>query len=58
MLGKNRPQREQIIQIKDTSAKIESFNLGFEEVIGTHGLGDININGMRFSDIYVHRTSS
>ena len=36
----------------DMNAKIGSCNIGYEEVMGTHGLGDMNNNGERFADLY------
>ena len=47
VLGNNRPQRELTILMGDMNAKTGSCNIGYEEVIGTHGLGDMNNNGDR-----------
>ena len=52
MLGKNRPKREQTILLGDMKAKIANCNIGYEEVMDTHGLGDMNNNEERFADIY------
>ena len=35
----------------DFNAKIRSNNRGYEEVMGTHGIGEINENGEMFSDL-------
>ena len=51
VLGGNRPQRELTILMGDMNAKIGSCNIGYEEVMGTHGLGDMNNNGERFADL-------
>ena len=51
ILGSNRPQRELNILMADINAKIGSCNIGYEEVMGTHGLGDMNNNGERFADL-------
>ena len=51
MLGNNRPQRELTILMGDMNAKIGSCNIGYEHVTGTHGLGDMNNNGERFTDL-------
>lgn len=39
------------ILMGDMNAKIRSCNTGYEEVMGTHGLGDMNNNGERFPDL-------
>ena len=51
VLGSNRPQRELTILMGDMNAKIGDCNIGYEEVIGTHGLGLMNNNGERFADL-------
>lgn len=51
VLGKNRPQREQTISMREMITKIESCNTGYKEVICTHGFGEMNNNGKRFADI-------
>ena len=51
VLGSNRPQRELTILMGDMNAKIGNCNIGYEEVMGTHGLGDMNNNGERFADL-------
>ena len=33
------------------NAKIGSCNISYENVMGTHGLGDVNNNGERFADL-------
>ena len=38
------------ILMGDFNAKIGMDNKGYEEVMGTHGLGEMNDNGMRFAD--------
>ena len=58
MLGKNQPQREQTILMEDINAKIADCNIGYEEVMVTHGLGDMNSNEERFVDIYAQIASS
>ena len=51
MLGKNRrPQREKIILVEDTNAMIAKCNIGYEEAMGSHGLGDMDNNEKRFAD--------
>ena len=32
------------------NCKFGNCNIGYEEVMGTHGLGDMNNNGERFED--------
>ena len=51
MLGNNRPQIELTVLMGDMNAKIDSCNIGYEDVMGTHGLGDMNNNGERFADL-------
>ena len=51
VLGSNRPQRELTILMGDINAKIGNCNTGYEEVMGTHGLGDMNNNRERFADL-------
>ena len=35
----------------DFNAKIGSDNTGYDEVMGRHGLGEMNENGERFADV-------
>ena len=51
VLGSNRPQRELTILMGDMNTKIGNCNIGYKEVMGTHGLGDMNNNGERFADL-------
>ena len=51
LLGNNRPQREMTILMGDMNAKIRNCNIGYEEVMGTHGINDMNKNDERFADI-------
>ena len=51
VLGSNRPQRDLTLLMGDMNAKIGDCNIGYVEVIGTHGLGDINNNGERFAGL-------
>ena len=51
VLGNNRPQRKLTVLMGDMNAKIGSRNIGYEDVMGTHGLGDMNNNGERFADL-------
>ena len=51
VMGNNRPQRELTILIRDMNAKIRGCNVGYEEVMGTYGLGEMNNNGGRFADL-------
>nr|KAG5710957.1 hypothetical protein BaRGS_013691 [Batillaria attramentaria] len=44
------PQRDVNILMGDFNAKIGSDNTGYEEVMGTYGLGELNENGERFAD--------
>lgn len=39
------------ILMGDFNAKIGSDNTGYEDVMGTHGLGQMNENGERFADL-------
>lgn len=47
----DRSQRNIIIVMGDFNAKIGSDNRGYEEIMGQHGLGEINDNGERFADL-------
>nr|KAG5711442.1 hypothetical protein BaRGS_025869 [Batillaria attramentaria] len=38
------------ILMGDFNAKIGSDNTGYEDTMGTHGLGQMNENGERFAD--------
>lgn len=40
------------ILMGDFNTKIGANNTGYEEVIGTHGLRQMNENGERFADLY------
>ena len=39
------------ILMEDFNAKIGMDNTGYEDIIGTHGLGQMNENGKRFADL-------
>ena len=39
------------ILMGDFNAKIGSDNTGYEDIMGTHGLGQMNENGERFADL-------
>ena len=39
------------ILMGDFNAKIGSSNRGYEEVMGTHGIGEMNENGEMFTDL-------
>ena len=39
------------ILMEDFNAKIVSDNTGYEDIMGTHGLGQVNENGERFVDL-------
>ena len=52
VLGDNRPQRELTILMGNMNAKIGSCSIGYEDVMGTCGLGEMNNNGERFADLY------
>ncbi|KAJ8356884.1 hypothetical protein SKAU_G00196780 [Synaphobranchus kaupii] len=39
------------ILMRDLNAKIGSDNTGYEEIMGKHGLGQMNENGERFADL-------
>ncbi|CAB3986927.1 Hypothetical predicted protein [Paramuricea clavata] len=45
------PGRDFTIMMGHFNAKIGNDNTGWEEVMGCHGLGDINDNGKRFADL-------
>lgn len=42
----------------DMNVKIGEDNIGYEEVMGRHGLGEINNSGEKPLYIYVHQTNS
>ena len=44
------PNRDIRILLGDLNAKIGSDNIGREHIMGTHGLGEINDNGDRFTE--------
>ena len=44
------PTRDIKVLLGDLNAKIGSDNSGKEHIMGTHGLGEMNDNGERFSD--------
>ena len=48
----NFPERDVTILMGDFNAKIGSDNIGYEEVMGQHGLGTMNDNGERLADFY------
>ena len=43
-------EKDVTILMGDFNAKIGSNNRGYEEVIGTHGIGEMNENGEMFAD--------
>ena len=43
--------RDMTILMGDFNAKIGGDNIGYEDVMGTHGLGTMNENGERFADL-------
>jgi len=45
------PERDVTILMGDFNAKIGSDNIGYEEVMGQHGLGIMNDNGERLADL-------
>ena len=47
----NFPERDVTILMGDFNAKIGSDNIGYEEVMGQHGLGVMNDNGERLADL-------
>ena len=44
-------EKDVTILMGDFNAKIGSNNRGYEEVMGTHGIGEMNENGGMFADI-------
>ncbi|RXN14088.1 endonuclease-reverse transcriptase [Labeo rohita] len=44
-------RREKDIIVGDLNAKIGNDNMGYEDVMGVHGLGQMNENGERFADL-------
>ena len=44
------PERDVTILMGDFNAKVGEDNTGYEEVMGTHGLGEMSENGERFAD--------
>ena len=45
-----RGAKDMTLLMGDFNAKIGSDNTGYEEIMGTHGLGQMNDNGERFAD--------
>jgi len=45
------PENDVNILMGDLNAKIGSDNIGYEEIMGRHGLGEMNENGERFADL-------
>ena len=43
--------KDMTILIGDFNAKIGSDNTGYEGIMGTHGLGQMNENGERFANL-------
>jgi len=43
--------KDMTILMGDFNAKIGSDNTGYEDIMGTHGLGQMNENGERFADL-------
>lgn len=50
VMGNNRPQRELTILMGDMNTRIGCCNVGYEEVMVTHGLGKMNY-GEKFADL-------
>lgn len=46
-----RGAKDMNIPMGDFNAKIGSDNAGYEDIMGTHGLGQMNENGERFADL-------
>ena len=44
-------QKDMTLLMGDLNAKIGKDNIGYEEVMGRHGLGEINDNGEKLLDI-------
>ena len=44
-------EKDVTILMRDFNAKIGSNNRGYEEVMGTHGIGEMNENGEMFADL-------
>ena len=47
----NTPRRDIKILLGDANAKIGSDNKGREDIMGTHGIGEQNDNGERFTEL-------
>ncbi|GFR95809.1 craniofacial development protein 2 [Elysia marginata] len=47
----NKKTNDITILMGDFNAKIGADNKGYEEIMGTHGIGQINENGERFADL-------
>lgn len=45
------PERDITIMMGDLNAKIGADNTGYEDIMGCHGLGQMNENGERFADL-------
>ncbi|XP_055891507.1 craniofacial development protein 2-like isoform X2 [Biomphalaria glabrata] len=45
------PKNDYLILMGDFNAKVGSDNSGYEEVMGKHGIGEMNENGKRFADL-------
>ena len=43
--------KDMVMMMEDFNAKISSDNTGYEDTMGTHGLGVMNHNGERFADL-------
>ena len=43
--------KDMVMMMGDFNAKIGSDNTGYEDTMGTHGLGVMNDNGERFADL-------
>ena len=48
----NFPEKDVTILMGDFNAKIGSDNIGYQGVMGRHGLGTMNDNGERLADLY------
>ena len=47
----NKKEKDVTILMRDFNAKIGSNNRGYEEIMGTHGIGELNENGEMFADL-------
>lgn len=47
-----RKEREILVLMGDFNAKVGANNIGYEQILGKHGLGQMNENGELFADFY------